>query len=362
MRTLNSRDILSLVADGRIAPPSFDDILMAPSYSDIESRSDPSIETRLSSDFTLEKPIISSPMDTVTEHHMASEIGSHGAMGIIHRFMSVGEQIENISRVLESNSPVAFAMGVGPAERDRLSTIFGHFGSDLDWVSIDVANGHSKYMGDTLSWVKDRVGDSVNIMAGNVATGEGYLYLSELGADSVRVGIGGGSICKTRIMTGFGIPTFSSIIDAYRYRVNHHGRASIIADGGIRYPSDLVKSIAAGADAVMAGRIFAGTTESPGEVICIDGSNYKAYRGMASREVQEERRGGMKPGTCPEGVSTRIELTGSANAILEEFCGGFRSGMTYQGSRNISQFKEGARFIMMSQSSLNESHAFGTKF
>ena len=358
MKTLTRMEILRSEV---FPPPSFDDLLMVPQYTEVKSRLDPNISSYLSATSKLEVPVISSPMDTVTESHMAVSLVSRGAMGVIHRFMSPSDQMREIKRVLDSGVSPAFAIGVGAGEKDRFSSVYSEFGSSLGWVSIDVANGHSIYMREMLSWVKDKVGDSVNVMAGNVATGEGYAFLSQSGADAVRVGIGGGSICKTRIMTGFGVPTLYSVMDCYETKVSGRLSASIIADGGIRYPADLVKSIAAGADAVMAGRIFAATLEAPGEAIMINGSQNKVYRGMASREVQEDKRGGLRPGTCSEGVSTNIPVKGKAHYILDEFSGGLRSAMTYAGAISIPEFRSNARFLRMSSSSLDESHAFGTK-
>jgi len=353
-------------------PPAFDDVLLVPSYSSLSSRLSKEIDlsTALSDSFSLSVPVISSPMDTVTGANMALAMSQHGGMGVIHRFMTPEQQIEEIRTVLSKSKEglrvpkrpvIAFAIGVGNSERSRFDKVYSEFPNLIDWVSIDVANGHSQYMLEMLQWVRGRVGDSVNIMVGNVATGEGYKFLADNGADAIRVGIGGGSICKTRIMTGFGVPTLASVSDCYRAKTTHNYGASIIADGGIRYPADLVKSLAFGADAIMAGRIFAGTLESPGETIIVDGVKSKTYRGMASREVQEDKRGGLKPGTCAEGVSTHIPIKGKAHYILEEFSGGLRSAMTYCNARSIEELRENARFIKLSPSSLEESHAFGTK-
>jgi len=164
-------------------------------------------------------------------------------------------------------------------------------------------------------------------------------------------------------MTGVGVPTLASVADAYAVKKSceAYRDTAIIADGGIRYPADLVKSIAAGADAIMAGRIFAGTIESPGEVVSINGESMKTYRGMASKEVQDDKRGGLRPGTCAEGVSTYIPLKGKAYYIVDEFCGGLRSAMTYINANNIDELRENALFMRLTASSLEESHAFGTK-
>jgi len=321
--------------------------------------------------FALDIPIISSPMDTVTGSEMAISIGSRGAMGILHRFMSVKEQSDEVLKIIEFNrnsdaeykAPVAPAIGIGRAERKRFKHLYDEYGSLLDWIAIDVANGHSEHMRDMIAWVRDTADDSLQILAGNVATGEGFAFLAEAGANAIRVGIGGGSICKTRIMTGFGVPTLSSVIDCRKTKDSNSnfGNVSIIADGGIKYPADLVKSLAAGADAVIAGRIFAGTLESPGEIVILNDKRMKVYRGMASKEVQDDRKGGLRPGTCAEGVSTYVSLKGKAYYILEEFCGGLRSAMTYANARNISELRENSLFIRLTSSALEESHAFGTK-
>lgn len=165
------------------------------------------------------------------------------------------------------------------------------------------------------------------------------------------------SICKTRIQTGIGVPTLSTILDSARWKSSNLNSPSLIADGGIRYPGDFAKSIAAGADAIMVGRILAGSDETPGEII--DG--YKIYRGMASKEVQSDRRGGLKPGTCAEGVSTLVKCTGSVSDILQEFRGGLVSSMTYLNARTLEEYRLNARLIRITTAGMEESHAFGTK-
>ena len=351
-------------------PPSFDDVMLVPRYSTVGSRLDPNIQTSLGI-FALDIPIISSPMDTVTGGEMAISIGSRGAMGILHRFMSIKEQSDEVMKIIDFNrssdseykAPVAPAIGIGRAGRKRFKHLHDEYGSLLDWVAIDVANGHSKHMREMIDWVRNIADDSLQILAGNVATGEGFAFLAESGANAIRVGIGGGSICKTRIMTGFGVPTLASVIDCRKTKDSNPSfkNVSIIADGGIKYPADLVKSLVAGADAVIAGRIFAGTLESPGEIVVMNDKRMKVYRGMASKEVQDDRKGGLRPGTCAEGVSTYVPLKGKAYYILEEFCGGLRSAMTYANARDISELRENSLFIRLTSSALEESHAFGTK-
>jgi len=352
-------------------PPSFDDVMIVPTYSEIRSRREPDTSSYIADSIGLDIPIISSPMDTVTGAKMAFSMGSNGGLGILHRFMSKEEQALAIEDILHQNTEITGsrlakvvpAIGIGRAEKQRFNYLYDRFKDSLSAVTIDIANGDSSYMIEMIKWVDLVTSGSIPIIAGNVATGEGFMRLAEAGASAVRVGIGGGSICKTRIMTGIGVPTLASVIDCYAARENNGNfdSVSIIADGGIRYPADFVKSLAAGADAIIAGRIFAGTLESPGEVISLDGRRVKAYRGMASKEVQDDKRGGLKPGTCAEGVSTHIPLKGKAYYIIDEFCGGLRSAMTYTNSYNLSDLRNNSRFIKLTPSALDESHAFGTK-
>ncbi len=352
--------------------PSFDDVMIIPTYSELKSRSEPDTRSFLTKNIELDIPIISSPMDTVTGSRMAFTMGSNGGLGILHRFMSKEDQALAIEDILYRNAEhnigtdlakIVPAIGVGMSEKKRFNYLYGRFKESLSAVAIDIANGDSSYMVEMIKWVEQETSGNIPIIAGNVATGRGFVRLAEAGASAVRVGIGGGSICKTRIMTGIGVPTLASVADCYmaRNKNNRYSDVSIIADGGIRYPADFVKSLAAGADAVIAGRIFAGTIESPGEVISLDGRKVKVYRGMASKEVQEDRRGGLKPGTCAEGVSTHIPLKGKAYYVLDEFCGGLRSAMTYTNSYNLSDLRNNSRFIKLTPSALDESHAFGTK-
>ena len=349
---------------------AYDDVLIVPSFSDLRSRTEPSIGTMVGS-YKLSCPIISSPMDTVTESAMAIAIGMAGGMGIVHRFMTTEEHILNLRRVARAKSfqhnniiPVVLAVGVGKDERARLKRVLsGIKPYSLNAVAIDVANGHSSLVRDMVSFIRDEAGIAIDIIAGNVATGEGFYYLCELGVNAIRVGIGGGSICKTRIMTGFGVPTLTSVLDCRRVKEENDicRDVSILADGGIRYPADLVKSLVAGADAIVAGKILAGTDSSPSEVVLISGEKKKVYRGMASLEVQSDKRGGLKPGTCPEGVSTYIEYSGSLDMVINDFIGGLKSAMTYAGARTLDELRGNSRFIQITSSAISESHAFGTR-
>ena len=233
-------------------PPSFDDVMLVPRYSTVGSRLEPDVQTKLGST-TLEVPIISSPMDTVTGHEMALTLGKRGAMGIVHRFMSPTEQVGEIKHLVDYNNmnvedcyaPVVTAVGIGKKEKQRFRTIYSEFKKDIDWVAIDVANGYSSIMSEMIDWVKNETHGEIPLLVGNVATGEGFVFLANSGADAIRVGIGGGSICKTRIMTGVGVPTLASVVDCYKAKIadSNLSNVSIIADGVIRYPADLEEKV-----------------------------------------------------------------------------------------------------------------------
>jgi IMP dehydrogenase len=265
----------------------FDDLLLVPQFSDIESRKEIDIGNTLS-DIKFTMPVISAPMDTVTE------------------------------------------------------TVMAHT------ICVDVAHGHHVMMRYALEVLKNTLGDTPHIMAGNVATLRAFNDLADWGADSIRVGIGGGSICSTRIQTGHGIPTLQSIIECAQTSRD----AKIIADGGIKSSGDIVKALAAGADFVIVGSLLAGTTQSPGEVYYKDGQKLKTYRGMASEEAQKDWRGAA---SSLEGVSTSIPYKGHAGDILKEIKRGIRSGLSYSGARNLTELRTKSQFIKQTQASQIES-------
>ena len=359
-----------MIEHKKIKGLSFDDILLPPGYSDIESRNSVDTTTWVGP-LRLGIPFVTSPMDTVTESDMAIAIGKLGGLGIIHRFMSKEEQLKHCEKAYGEGVYVVPAIGVGSEELSRLDFLMSKAYDMIPMISIDVANGYSSLMKDMILKIRQRYPD-LKIMAGNIATFEAYMFMADLEVDAVRVGIGSGSICKTRIMTGFGIPLLSSVADCARARNKivfySNGKRkvpSIIADGGIRYPADVVKSIICGADAVMCGGLFAGTKEAPGEVFENEqGSLVKRYRGSASTEFQKEKRGGIKKGTCSEGVSTTIPYVGTVEDVLlgeDGFVGGLRSGMTYANCRTIQELKNFQNYVVITGSSLAESHAYGTK-
>ena len=314
---------------------SFEDVLLTPQYSEIMSRKEIDLSVYLTKDINLKVPIISSPMDTITEDKMATAMYRRGGLGIIHRYNSPKEQQKVAEDSLEESFYAAAAIGVTGdyLERARLLVKSG-----VSILCLDIAHGHHALMRHALGVLRNTLGQDIHLMAGNVATLEGFNDLADWGADSIRVGIGGGSICSTRVQTGHGVPTLQSIIDcSYSDR-----DALLVADGGIRNSGDIVKALAAGADAVMIGSLLAGTDESPGETFHENGEKYKIYRGMASKEAQIQWRGHF---ASVEGVSSTVPWRGSAEDVVRELETGIRSGLSYTGAKNILELQSKSSFI-----------------
>jgi len=328
---------------------SYDDILLVPHYSDISSRKMIDISNSLDKSLKLELPVIASPMDTVSSFEMATAITKFGGAAIIHRYMDALEQVRIVGDLKNQfGSIVGAAIGTGSDAKLR-SQMLAAVGVDI--LCIDVAHGHHALVEETIKEIRQIPSVSnIHIMAGNVATPQGVADLHAWGADSIRVGIGGGSICSTRLQTGHGIPTLQSIMDCAA--VADDLGAKLIADGGIRNSGDIVKSYAAGADFVMIGSLLAGTTEAPGKIITMNGNKYKEYRGMASAEAQMDWRGRT---ASLEGVSTMIPYRGSVEPILEQIENGIRSGFSYSGARTFSEFQNASTMIRQTSAGQLES-------
>ena len=326
---------------------TYDDVLLEPQYSDIRSRQEIDISSDLGNRLELELPILSSPMDTVTESQMACALHEAGGAGIIHRYSTIEVQAEKAGRVyLAGGTNVGVAIGVSG---DYIERAHAALEQGCHFLCVDVAHGHHVMMEEALRNLRLTFGDNVHIMAGNVATLEGINDLADWGADSVRCNIGGGSICSTRVQTGHGMPGLQTIIDCSKTDRD----IAIIADGGIRNSGDIVKALAAGADAVMLGSLLAGTVESPGEVYTnAQGHKYKTYRGMASKEAQVEWRGKY---SSFEGVSSTVPYRGRVGRILEDLERGIRSGFSYSGARNMRELRAKAIWIRQTNSGLGES-------
>ena len=327
---------------------AFDDVLLQPQYSDITSRKEVSLSAPLDDLRKLKIPIIASPMDTVSEWKMASSLSSMGGMAIIHRYNSIEEQADQVKNALAVPDCTIVGAAVG-VSGDFVERAVRCYEAGAKVICIDVAHGDHAMVKTAIASLREQLGMNIHIMAGNVATLEGFNRLADWGASSIRVGIGGGSICSTRIQTGHGVPTLQSVIDC----AQSDRDAILIADGGIKNSGDIVKALAAGADVVMLGSLLAGTDETPSETFRDrDGRCFKAYRGMASAEAQKAWRGK----TCSlEGVSTTIPCKGSVKNVVEELLTGVRSGLSYSGARDISELQSKARFILQSHAASIES-------
>lgn len=323
---------------------TFDDVLLIPSYNHHESRRvvDTTSIDRLGK-LNLTLPVISSNMDTITESTMANFMSSKGAMGALHRFMTVEE---NVTEFKKCKGSVFVSVGCTDAEIQRAEALRD---AGADYFCIDVAHAHAKYVGKTLKILRKLLADRC-IMAGNVATYAGADYLASCGADIIKAGIGGGSVCSTRIKTGFGVPMLTCIQDCSR------SDRSIVADGGIKTSGDIVKALAFGADFVMIGGMLAGTEPTPGKVIQKeDGTKVKRYRGMASREAQESFMGEMHEWKTAEGVATEVAYKEHPNAIIADIVGGLRSGLTYAGADTISELQRKLNYVVVTQAGRIES-------
>lgn len=312
----------------------FDDVLLVPQLSDIKTRSSVDLSVDLGSGPALGVPFISAPMDTVTGHRMASAMAEAGGLGVIHRYNSIDQQLD----LFEKSKYAAAAIGVTGDFLERAESLFD---AGCNILCVDVAHGHHISVKLALESLRSHLGDSISIMAGNVATLQAFNDLSDWGANIIRVGVGGGSICSTRLQTGHGVPTLQSVIDCAM-----SDRPSLmIADGGIKNSGDMSKALAAGADLVMIGRLLAGTEEAPGDVVQVNGKKCKVYRGMASPEAQVAWRGEYRSN---EGVSRTVPFKGPVKNILSELERGVRSSLSYSGAKTLQEFRAKADFIKQS--------------
>lgn len=342
-----------MIKDNSLNAVCFDDILLVPQSSQVQSRHEVDISMMIGMEnpIILATPVIAAPMDTVCDVEMCIAMSDLGGMGILHRYMPYDKQLIKAKNLvgLGATFGVAIASNNGFMEHARALVEEG-----VDCLLVDTANGHGEYAIDAVRSLRKEFPYDVHIMAGNVATGKGYVELAKAGADSVRVGIGGGSACTTRLVSGHGVPTLSSIIDADKWREELElYNCSIIADGGIRNSGDMVKSFAAGADAVMVGSLLAGTDEAPGEILTdSNGKQVKSFRGMASASAQKEATGRV---SVSEGISTTVPYKGSVSHILEQIRGGLGSGCSYSGIDRLGELSLIAQYIQVSPLSLAES-------
>ncbi len=335
---------------------TFDDVLLLPKYSKIlPAQTD--ISLQLTKKIKLKTPFLSSAMDTVTESKMAIAIAKQGGMGIIHRNLSIKDQAKEVKKVKNQNLFVGAAIGTNQEDLDRAKALILN---GVDLVVIDTAHGHSEKVLKTLSRIK-KFSKKIPICVGNIATGEAAKKLYNSGADIIKVGIGPGSICTTRMVAGIGVPQISAIMEVKKELKKK--KIKIISDGGIKFSGDIAKALAAGADAIMMGSIFAGTEESPGKKFKLKGKLFKQYRGMgsigamsagsANRYFQKNYKDKSK--FVPEGVEGRVEFKGKVSKIIYQLQGGLRSSMGYIGARNLREINYKAKFVKITKAGFYES-------
>jgi IMP dehydrogenase len=336
----------------------FDDVLLVPQHSEVKSRLQVDLKmklgkaTRPSAILELDIPVIASPMDSVCDHKMVNAIGARGGIGIIHRYMSRESMFKEISLVKER-----FGVAVSSADCFDQEYISQLVDLNVSLICVDTANGHSDICLNAVDELNQYLPKHVHIMAGNVATEIGFKKLLDAGADSIRVGIGGGSACTTRIVSGHGVPTLGSVMSCSSIYDRLSKIRSIVADGGIRNTGDMVKSFAAGANAVMLGRMLAGFKESP--IVLENGK--RVFRGMASRQAQLDWKG---KALISEGASAQIQEKGSVNKLIDEIIAGIGSGCSYTGVNSLSEIFYRSKYIPVSANAIKESmpHINGSVF
>ena len=331
---------------------TFDDLQIIPKYSEVESRSQCNLTTRFTKQYKLGTPLVSSPMDTVTEYNMALAIASHGGVGILHRFMSIEKQSNQVRKIKEQEKLVSAAIGATGDYKERAQELVN---AGAIVLLIDVAHGNTKQVRDAITWCKQNLPNYVDVIAGNVATYEGARNLAQWGADAIRVGIGNGSLCETRIRTGIGIPQVTALIESIRAVEESGIDVPIIADGGIKMTGDVAKALSLGADSVMIGSLLAGTRESPGEIhrmgMWPNEQLFKKYRGSASAEVKQVH--GLEEKNV-EGNSKLIPYKGKVERIISDISDGVRSAMSYVDATTIEEFQAKSEHILITQNGLIE--------
>ena len=335
---------------------TFDDVLLVPKYSSVLP-SETNLNINLGNNLNLKIPFLSSAMDTVTESNMATSIAQKGGLGIIHRNLSVSEQVKEIKKVKKKKLIVGAAVGTANEDLVRVKSILE---AGVDLIVIDTAHGHSENVIKILNKIK-KIVSKTPICVGNIASGEAAHKLYNEGADILKVGIGPGSICTTRMIAGIGVPQITAVMEVKKTMKNK--KIKIISDGGIKFSGDIIKALAAGADAIMMGSIFAGTEESPGKKFKYKNKFYKTYRGMGSigamssgssnRYFQKNHKDKSK--FVPEGVEARVVYKGSVYEILYQLQGGLKSSMGYIGAKTIKEIQKKARFIKITKAGFYES-------
>ena len=333
---------------------TYDDIQLIPNYSEVQSRQQIELTTSISKNWSINIPIVGSCMDTVTEFEMASTLMEMGGVGCIHRFMSIEEQVKQVQKLAAfretdlslGHLPIMAAVGVVGDYLDR-AVALEEAGCNI--ILIDVAHGHHSNMEIALKELKSNLEEYTDVIAGNIATAEAADDLIAWGADGLRVGIGGGSLCTTRVKTGFGVPNVTSIEEVVK--IADQWEIPVMADGGIKSSGDIAKALAVGADCVMVGSLLAGTKESPGAILETPAGLYKRYRGSASLETKVTH--GQKSRNV-EGESTTIPFKGGVKFIINGLTDGIRSAFSYAGADNIMDYWVNATYNVVTNAGLAE--------
>ena len=353
---------------------TFDDVLLIPAESHVLPN-EVKLDTKLAPNLQLHIPLISAGMDTVTEGNMAIAMAENGGLGVIHKNLSIEVQVEEVKKAkgktVDPNLPhpavddqgrllAAAAVGVTSDTFERAESLLE---AGADAIVIDTAHGHSAGVLRKIKEIREHF-PNATLIAGNVATGEGTAALFDAGVDVVKVGIGPGSICTTRIVAGVGVPQITAIYDAASV-AQKYGK-KIIADGGIKYSGDVVKALAAGGNAVMLGSMFSGTTEAPGTIFTNEGKQFKSYRGMGSVGAMSQQhgssdryfQGGVNEANklVPEGVEALVPYKDDVSNIIYQIDGGLRAGMGYVGAGTIKELIENSQFVQITNAGLRESH------
>ncbi len=356
---------------------TFDDVLLLPGFSDF-SRSEINLTTKLTRNLEIKIPLVSSPMDTVTESKLAIALGKLGGIGIIHRNLTITDQVSEVKKTLAEKVKVGAAVGASSGFEERVKALIEN---GVNAVLVDSAHGFSKNVVSATKFIKKNY-PQIEVIAGSIATADGAKALIVAGVDGLRVGMGPGAICTTRIISGMGVPQITALMEVSE--VAKKAKIPVIADGGIKYSGDMVKALAVGASCEMMGSFFASTIESPGKKITLEKQHvpsrfksilkedqqkyvFKEYRGMGSI-------GAMKEGAkiksedefhgknyqdrvlVAEGVEGLVPVKGEVKDLVDQALGGIKSGMFYVGAKDISELWEKAKLLQITQASLNESH------
>ena len=335
---------------------TFDDVTLSPQYSRVLP-SDVSTKTDLSNNLKLDIPILSSAMDTVTESKMAIALAKQGGIGVIHRNLTIEQQIIEIKKVKSKGFKVGAAVGTNESEFNRVKQIIKN---GVDLIVVDTAHGHSQRVAEIILKIKRIKSKKTTLCAGNIATTDAAKFLCRLGVDIIKVGIGPGSICTTRLVAGIGVPQLSALLEVKK---GLNKKVKMISDGGIKFSGDIAKALAAGADAVMVGSMLAGTAEAPGNIIKKKGKLFKVFRGMGSvgamnkgsadRYFQKKQKDKSK--YVPEGVEGLIKYKGEVSKTIHKLIGGLRSSMGYLGVPEIKYLRKKAKFVKITKAGFYES-------